>query len=283
MSMLFLELAALSIVTFYIILSRAFGNNEGNITFIRFALIAAASWITEETCILLYRFYGYSPGWRFFLSNVPIIVIVIWPAVIHSARNLAIQLVGRDRKRVPFLAAGIVWTDASLIETVAVSADLWHWNEPGIFNVPLIGIFGWAFFAFLCILVFEVTDRKNLSRGLRILFSVIPVVGTHLLLVCTWWLVFRWINTPVDSTYAAGTAWSLSLLLVYGILKYQIEFRVETKALVLRLPAALLVFLLLALSAGASKHLVVYAAAFVPPYLALMAPFGSQRLQKKIN
>jgi hypothetical protein len=46
---------------------------------------------------------------------------------------------------------------------------------------------------------------------------------------------------------------------------------VEKKTLLLRLPAALFVFLLLVLNAGGSGLLVVYALAFVPPYLTLMA------------
>jgi hypothetical protein len=46
---------------------------------------------------------------------------------------------------------------------------------------------------------------------------------------------------------------------------------VQRKALLLRLPAALFVFLLLVLNASGSGLLVVYALAFVPPYLTLMS------------
>ena len=33
------------------------------------------------------------------------------------------------------------------LEVVAVRAGLWQWSERGITGVPLIGIFGWAYFA----------------------------------------------------------------------------------------------------------------------------------------
>jgi hypothetical protein len=71
--------------------------------------------------------------------------------------------------------------------------------------------------------------------------------------------------------FAVGTVWVFSLALVYTILRRRTGRRVQRKALLLRLPAALFVFLLLALNAGGSGLLVVYALAFVPPYLTMMA------------
>ena len=53
----------------------------------------------------------------------------------------------RSSSRVALLGAAIVLADASLIEPIAVRAGLWRWTEPGLFAVPLVGIVGWAFFA----------------------------------------------------------------------------------------------------------------------------------------
>ena len=87
-----------------------------------------------------------------------------------------------------------------------------------------------------------------------------------------WWLVVLALFVlPQVALLAAGTAWALSLLVVYRILKRRTGQRIPKKMLLLRLPAAALVFSLLVLCADPAEHLVIYAAAFVPPYLILMA------------
>jgi uncharacterized membrane protein len=268
--MLLLQLVALSIVILYVV-SRIKEQADSRRFLARFVLVSAACWITEESCILLYNFYRYSPAWSLFLGHVPILIILIWPVIIHSAWDLASQLLRPERKLVPLAAAAIVCTDASLIEPVAVNANLWSWNEPGIFHVPPIGIFGWGSFAFLCAFLFEKGRQRNASKKRDLLLLVFPLIATHVLLLGTWWGALRWVNIPVDPTAAAGVAWALSLVLVYTILRRGTGRRMEKKTLLLRLPAAFLVFVLLALNASGSGLLVIYAVAFVPPYLTLMA------------
>jgi len=265
-----LELTAISIVAIYVV-SYTLRQPEREHFFIRVAFVSAASWIAEESCIILYKFYGYSSNWSLFLAHIPLIIIVIWPFVIHSAWELASQILRPGHRFVPLAAAAIVLTDASLIEPVAVHAGLWSWNESGIYNVPPIGILGWAYFAFLCILLFEEGKRRNSTKRFNLLIIVFPVIGTHLLLLITWWGAFRWVNIPVDPRITAGLAWVLSLFLVYAILRNRTGTRVKRKTLLLRLPAALIFFTLLALNAGDSELLVVYGVAFAPPYLTLMA------------
>jgi len=148
---------------------------------------------------------------------------------------------------------------------------LWTWNEPGIFDVPPIGIFGWAGFAFLCTLLLEEGSRRNGMKWYDLLLPVVSVIGTHLLLLSTWWLLFRWISIPIAPWFVAGAAWSLSLFLVYTILRNRTGKRVERITLLKRLPAALLFFIWIYLHASESFLLVIYAIAFVPPYLTLMA------------
>jgi len=268
--MLFLELTALSMVAIYVA-SHTLGQPERGQFLIRVVLVSAASWIAEESCILLYEFYGYSPNWSLFLAHVPLLVIIIWPLIVHSAWVLASQILRPGHRLVPLAAAAIVLTDASLIEPVAVRIGLWSWNEPGIFDVPPIGVLGWAYFAFLCILLFEEGRRQNGTKRFNLLILVLPVIGTHLLLLITWWGAFRWVNIPVNPRLAAGSAWALSLFLVYAILRHRTGTRVGRKTLLLRLLAALFFFTLLALNASDSALLVVYGVAFAPPYLTLMA------------
>ncbi len=269
MSTLSLELGALSIIAIYVVVY-ARGQPEKGEFFIRLVLVSAASWIAEESCILSYQFYGYSPTWTLFLADVPLLVIVIWPIIIHSAWDLASQMLRPGHRFVPLPAAAIVLTDALLIEPVGVHIGLWSWKEPGIFEVPPIGVLGWAYFAFLCMLHFGKERRRNGTRRINLLIPVIPVLGTHLLLLITWWAAFRWVKITVDPRLAVGVAWMVSIFLVYAILKNRTGTRVGKKTLWLRLLGALFLFTCLALNTNDSKLLIVYGVAFAPPYLTLM-------------
>jgi hypothetical protein len=267
--MLFLELAGLSIVAVYVA-SHTLGQSERGHFLIRIVLVSAASWIAEESCVFLYEFYGYSPDWNLFLAHIPLLVIVIWPVIVHSAWDLTSQLLRPGHRLVPLAAAAIVLTDASLIEPVGVHSKLWAWNQAGIFDVPPIGILGWAYFAMLCFFLFEKGRRQNGKKRFDLLILVLPVIGTHLLLLVTWWGALRWAKIHVDPRLAAGGAWALSLYLVYLILKHRTGTRVKKKTLLLRLVGALFFFTWFALNVS-DATLLVYGVAFVPPYLTLMA------------
>lgn len=267
--MLALQLTALALVAFYVIF-RIIDQAESKKFLARFALVSVSCWMAEESCILFYKFYGYSLSWNVFLDQVPLLIILIWPVIIHSAWDLASQLLHPEHKFVPLVAGAIVCTDAALLEPVAVNAGLWSWNAPGIFHVPPIGILGWGYFAFCCTLMLQRAIRPNPSKGGALLLPLVSVIGTHLLLLVTWWGALRWVNTSANSMVTVGIVWIFSLALVYTILRRGTGRRVERKALLLRLPAALFVFLLLALNAEGSGLLVFYALAFVPPYLTLM-------------
>jgi hypothetical protein len=268
--MLLLQLTALALVAFYVVF-RILDQGEPKGFLATYALVSVACWIAEQSCILLYRFYSYSPSWSLFLDQVPLLIILIWPVIIHSAWDLASQLLHPEHKFVPLAAGAIVCTDAALLEPVAVNAALWSWNEPGVFDVPPIGILGWGYFASCCSFVFQWSTRPNRSKGWALLLLLGAVVATHLLLLGSWWGVLRWVNTSANTMIAVGVVWVLSVTLVYTILRRGTGRRVKRKALLLRLPAALFVFLLLVLNASGSGLLVVYALAFVPPYLTLMA------------
>jgi hypothetical protein len=269
-STLHLELAALSIIAIYVA-AYTLGQPERGSFLAGFALVCAASWLTEESCVVLYEIYGYNIDWNLFLAHLPLVVIVIWPIIVHSAWNLASQILRPGHRLVPLAAAAVVLTDALLIEPVGVGSGLWSWNEAGIFDVTPIAILGWAYFAGLCILVFEQAKRRHYRKRFNLLIVVLPVIGTHLLLLLTWWGAFRWMKFTVDPKLAAGFAWALSLILVYAIVKNQTGTRVRQKTLVLRLPGDLILFTWLAWNANDATWLMVYAFAFAPPYLALMA------------
>jgi len=280
--MLSLELIAFAIAAVYV-LFRAVGDQEPGHYLARLAIISAASWAAEESSILLYNFYSYSPAWTLFLGHVPLMVVLVWPAVIHSAWDLASEVLRPGSRLVPLVAAAIVLTDASLIEPLAVNTGFWAWRHPGLFHVPLVGILGWAYFSFLCVFLFEQAGRQEYERGRGLLVLLLSVPGVHLLLLGTWWGGLRWTNMPVNPAIAAGVAWAASLVLVYSILRNRTGKRVKKKTLLLRLPGALFFFSMLALKARGLEALVVYSVAFAPPYLTLMAQQYAGRPSNRSN
>jgi hypothetical protein len=270
MRILPLELAAFLIWALYVLfhLSRPGPRRP----FVReLGLLCVASWVAEETHLLFYGFYAYSSQWSIFLGHVPLLVVLIWPLVIHSARALASQLLPGRHGSIPFAAAAIVFTDASLMEPVAVRAGLWTWSEPGLFSVPPVVIFGWSYFALMCNISLS---RTSSERGLRdqiLSLTVLTPLCTHLLILASWWGGLRWLSRPLSPGPAVAAAWVLSILLVVKIVKAGTGKSVGKETLLLRIPGAFFFFTVLGLNLEASGDLVPYALAFVPPYLALMA------------
>lgn len=235
--MIVLELACLVIVALYITM-------RGRTQLPRLGALAFFAWATEDTVIRAYGFYAYSPEWSLFIDQVPIMIVLIWPVVISSAFDLAKYVPGPR----PLITALIVLFDASLIEPVAVKAKLWHWTEPGIFEVPPIGILGWAVFTFFAV-----------QR------AWIAPIATHLVLVVLWWAFFRWVNVPLP-------AWPFLIVLAIlsAVFAARARFAIPRIELWLRVPAALFFFVLLALYGRSDPWLVAWTLCFAPPYLAQM-------------
>ncbi len=267
--MILLQLTAFCIVVIYVLFHTIAQAGAARFLF-KATIVSMACWITEETCIRFYGFYSYNPSWSLFLGHVPVLIILIWPVLIHSSWDLASQLSGQRPKLKPLAAGALVCTDALLIEPVAVNADLWAWNEPGIFHVPPIGILGWGIFALFCTLFFEKgTIPSTLKRRIGSAL-VVPVIGTHLLLLGIWWGALRWINWDVPSVQMAGVAWVVSIGLTLTILRQGTGRHVKKKTLLLRIPASLFFLVLLVSNAGGAEMLVVYVLASIPPYITIM-------------
>lgn len=234
------------------------------------ALISASSWMAEESCIRLYRFYEYHPDWHLFVGKVPLLVIIIWPVIITSAMDLVSGFDHNSERMKTLTGAAIVATDALFIEPLSASAGLWQWRFAVIFGAPPVGILGWFFFAFLVMLLLknERLQEKRFSFGLLLLFF--PVIGTHLLLLLLWWGALRWINLPLPLPAVVGAAWCVSVLMVGVIYRKQTGRRIKKRTLLLRLPAAFFFFSLILQSVHTTPLLLAYALAFVPPYAALM-------------
>ncbi len=218
------------------------------------ALIAVAGYLSEDVCIRLFGFYAYSPKWSVTLDRMPPLVALIWPFVILSARDVAQAL--RPGRSFVGLAALLVVFDAALIEPVAVRSGLWSWTEPGLWSVPLIGVWGWGVFAVIALVLLE-------QDGLAWLPVVAPPLA-NLLLVVSWWGGFRWAlraELAVPTKVAASAAASLLLLLIWRDRKGVATWGVMGP----RALAASLFFALVALHGDAD--LWAYVVPFGLPYL----------------
>ena len=242
--------------------------------FRRLFVLAVAAWIGEDTCIRAYGFYEYSRGWWLFLDKVPLLIVLIWPIVVQSARDLAVCLwAGRERPQPSKVGAtvfALVLADASLIEPISVKAGLWHWTEPGLFEVPPIGILGWAYFAAVAIAILEESAWRH-RPWLEALAITIAPVTTHIALLASWWALFRWVNVALPSWAPALVAWIASMAVVSRSLKSVTRRRVPPALLWIRVPAALFFFVLLGLHGREDGSLVLYALAFAPPYLSILS------------
>ena len=293
--MIGVELVCLAVVVTYVLvrLARAGDAPLRHAFTVRFAVLAVASFVAEDTVIRAYGLQAYATDWSARLDHVPLVIVLSWPVVIDSAATLARAVLAgaplraraqRSSFRIALLGAAIVLADASLIEVIAARAGLWRWTEPGLFGVPVIGIVGWAVFAFVAILVLE-----RARAAARLAVVVLAPLATHALLVSSYWLAFRWIRGERSTAAAAGLAWGASVVVSSMVTNASARGRglatVPVSELLLRLPGASFFFVLLAMTSSAPARfaapdarsyavpdagvlaLLAYAAAFAPPYL----------------
>lgn len=263
-----LQLACLGIVLLYLGLRLRRPDRQ---TFaMRFGLLMVASWIAENTCIRLYGFYFYDPGWWVFIDQVPLLIVCIWPVVIHSALDLVQRWFPQTpRLRLALIGGTIILTDAALIEPIAVHCGLWRWTEPGLFEVPPIGILGWAIFTALALWSWRLPIH-------RAWVLVIAPVGTHLVLLVAWWGFFRHVNGPLDDVPVVLSAAVVSLVSAWFI--WRNPRRPALPDILMRAPGALFFFALLIAFALEETALVAYTAAFAVPWLVLISVSMRARL-----
>jgi len=268
------EPAALVIILAYLGIRFRRGRSAGWAFMRDYALIAPAAWLAEDSCIRLFGFYEYAPGWHLFLDRVPVMVAAIWPFVILSARDVASRLC-RGRVAAIGLGSAIVIFDAALIEAVATSTGLWHWLEPGPFGVPFMGFFGWGCFAAACLLFLGVVPGQ--MKPLTVFGA--PLV-THVLLMACWWGFFKWVTGPVSDGIYAGFVAALCGLLVIPCRRLRHRAALPLDEMVSRMVAASYFFWLLLLYNSDDVPLMVFAFSFALPWMSLVTwKSGGKRVQ----
>lgn len=259
-------------------------------------VIAVTAWLGEETSILRYRFYGYPDDWWLKLDEVPFLVVAIWPLVVLTADQVIRALFpGLGRVAHAAAIAAMVFVDASLVETVAVAADLWFWVEGGYLGAPLIGLVGWAAYAFSIALFLPssgASDGSKLSRsrvevwlgrisartlGLGggpgekvsalIVTLLVSLAVTHALLVFCWWALFRHAlrgELPEEAAYG--------VLVLGAVVAVWLWRRGQRMPLAVAGPRALAtsVFVVLLVANADGPPLYLHFLAVALPYLAIL-------------
>ena len=239
-----------------------------------YVALALAGWLGEETCVAWYDFYRYAPAWHGHLDRVPVMIPLIWPLVILSARAVVDALapdLGRWR---PLLVGALVAFDASLVEVIAVRARLWAWAEPGHLDVPVLGILGWGFFAIGADVALGLRARSNASARSTLPLRSLGLVGTlaltHLLIIGAWWGCFRWVmRGPLGDRSLIGLG-----AIAVGALGLAVATRRRGRVLPLavalpRMVAAALFLITLVVVAPGDRRLWLHTAMVAVPYLAV--------------
>lgn len=232
---------------------------------IDYGALAAAAWVGEETCVSLYRFYRYADGWHLHLLDVPILVPLIWPLVILSARQVVLAL-WKGRMQALLIGAAVAF-DASLIEVLSVRAGMWSWAEPGHLSVPVIGILGWGYFAAAAAWML---DRPGLRARLA-LVVVAPAIA-HATILATWWGLFRWtVRGDLGRASLIGMAF-VSGAVTAAVLRARSKGRAMTMQAAFPRLAATCLFVVLFLSTAArDTALWIHLGCVAIPYLAAMS------------
>jgi hypothetical protein len=236
-----------------------------------YAALAVAGWVGEHTCVTWYEYYGYAPMWHGRLGAVPVMVPLIWPLVIMSARDVVRSIAPQAGRWAPILVGALVVFDASLVEVIAVRAGLWRWAEPGHLGVPVLGIIGWGFFAALAHVALE---RPLVQRPLAL---VIALVGTHLLILAAWWGLFRWVirGDHGDASLVGLCVLSLAAL-AGGLYAVRAGGALPLAVGAPRMAAAALFFALLVKVAPDDVRLWIHVACVAVPYLVVTALTGTR-------
>ncbi len=212
-----------------------------------YLLVALAGFVGEVLAMRAYRYYGYSPDWHARVLGMPVLVAAIWPLVIFSARSVreALFPAASPARRAAILF-GLVLADATLMEVLATRAGLWSWEEPGLLDVPVLGILGWAYFA---VAIDVLLDRlKGLSRLLVVPASVLVA---HALIIASWWYGLRWaprIDVSLPALVVLAVASLLACRAALGLRRFQ---RTLPRSVVSPRLAATLLFLALFLTTAA--------------------------------
>ena len=177
--------------------------------------IALAGGLCENSVIILYDFYWYNERvWTVMAGVMPLEVTLIWPQVIFTTYRLMKESFGLQSWKLAFIGSMEVFGLAYFVEICCVSRGFWSWSKSNFAGVPIIGVLGWAFFAFCALIALYQLEKGNVWAIVSLpVYSVLVVhSGVLLLWYCGFWYISD-IEIPV-SYVAFGSLVSLPVLLI---------------------------------------------------------------------
>lgn len=229
-----------------------------------YAVLAVAGLVGEQSCITLYRFYAYADAWDARVGDVPLLVPLIWPLVILSARDVVRGLAPSASPAARAVLVGLaVIVDASLVEVIAVRAGLWSWAEGGHLGVPILGVLGWGFFAGAAERVLDRTEGAARAA----VIAVAPALA-HGLIVLAWWGLLRWtLRGDLGHASSLGLVVLAATLTAFIVRARQAGGGIPMSVAAPRIFAALLFFAVLLRTAPLDPWLWLHVACVAVPYL----------------
>lgn len=145
--------------------------------------------------------YHYNPAMGFMVGGVPIIVLMMWTAVVYICYRIAVIFAGKKIKFkntyervVEYMAialvAGLAAVSWDLIwDPLAVKISSWTWHVPGAyFGIPTNNFIGWIAVVLLSCFIFEIVFKLKRNETKDV---TIPFLGYFYLLLSTIFLALR--------------------------------------------------------------------------------------------
>jgi hypothetical protein len=239
----------------------------------RLGWLALAVFVTEDTLLRAYDPYWYGESLVPFVDHVPLLSVLGWTVLLHSAWKIASRLCQRSPGNVWWVASLVAMADLAILGPVAVKSGVWVWNIPGVFGVPLVAFLAFGLFAAACVAFLSIEEIPG-GRPANVVWRA--ALLTHSLVLVSWWGLFRWIAVEIPEWPLSMIAWCLSIAAMLVLALRQVGERLSRNLLVWRVPAVLCLFGALFFAGLEGSALWYYSLAFLPPYLLLLLRANSR-------
>lgn len=238
---------------------------------VAYLMIAVSGGVCENTCIWWYDFYHYNQEvWYAYVGAMPIEVTIIWPQVIFGSHRLMRENFGLQGVTLAAVGASEVFGLAYFVEIVCVSRGFWTWTKSNIMGVPIIGVIGWAVFAFCAFLTLEVMRKDRPLSVLPVLcLPLLSMGAVHATVIALWQCGFAYvseIDLSENLVCAGSLVGSLGMMAAVALFPVRSWVNLRVSQEIPRLVAAGLLFYTL-LKGSPSWQQIVISVAFALPYL----------------
>jgi len=255
---------------------------------VAYVSIAISGGICENSVIILYDFYHYNQIiWSYYVGVMPLEVTLIWPQVIFTSYRLLRENFKVSGLKMAVIGSMEIFGLAYFVEISCVSRGFWSWTKSNLAGVPIIGVLGWAIFAFCAFLALDSLSRSK-SWWQTIILPISSAIVVHIGVVGLWFLGFWYISEfdiPVDKLAPVLMVGSpIMLVILYKFCRHRLELTVAQE--IPRLCAAFLL-LFTFLKGNPSRDLTLVVCSLALPYFGVLKlgwpEFLKQEREQELN